>query len=63
MVKSNKLTKEELKHLVGGSYTMALMNASPDSQNGNVIYGCNCCFSNNGVIPNHNNVMGCVCNC
>ncbi|MDR2145362.1 MAG: hypothetical protein LBE91_02745 [Tannerella sp.] len=63
MVKSKKLTKEELKNLVGGFVVLSARAVDTDVKNSNGYLGCVCTYNNQGAIDNSNTVQGCRCEC
>jgi len=57
---NRKLSKEELKELVGGIF---MDESRSDIINDNSHWGCRCTFNNNSTISNKNSVQNCQCDC
>ena len=64
-MENNKLTKEELNELVGGSVDVdEVVVLNPDDIiNKNSYWGCTCTYKNTSAISNENTVTNCTCQC
>jgi hypothetical protein len=64
-MKTDKLSKNELKELVGGLSVIEVTTAvaTVATINDNVVSSCSCPYKNKSVINNINRVAGCVCTC